>query len=78
MTDLFYFPEKISSLFFRDIRPVYSMKGRRNPESPPKMLFVLFEMDVSNLWKKSFLFPGYIGSIDVRYCERKQFRLNFY
>ena len=33
MTDLSYFPEKIDSLFFRDICPVFSMKGRRKPVS---------------------------------------------
>ena len=26
-----YFSDKIDSLFFRDICPVFSMKGRRNP-----------------------------------------------
>ena len=31
MTDLSYFPEKIDSLFFRDICPVFSVKGHRNP-----------------------------------------------
>ena len=31
MTDLSHFPEKIDSLFFRDICPVFSMEGCRNP-----------------------------------------------
>ena len=80
MTDLSYFHEKIDSLFFRDICPVFSMKGRRNPvfsekisEFSKKLLSDIFFHYRGVFRTQSKIYDGFFGENS----QAKRFHLRY-